>query len=188
MANPKVLEKTLRLQDISHLFEEPDFSPFSDYYAPYSFKNGMDYIVGEMYGNPSVEQINLTVLLSAEQIGPGLEQQTVQAIKKYSEAWAYDAKQEINKNWYKGTRATIVGIIGFIVITVIGNMIIEYPNPWVEALGEGLTVAGWVLLWWPLESLFFDIWENRLEKRAYQALQNIQVSIQPDKTYSPKAG
>ncbi len=42
MSKKNVYETTLRLHDINHLFDEPDISPFSDYYEPYSFKAGMD--------------------------------------------------------------------------------------------------------------------------------------------------
>src|SRR5674476_1447021 len=73
MKNKKVYKTTLRLHDINHLFDDPNISPFSDYYQPYSFKTGMDYIVDELYNHPSAEEIELTVLLPAEQITRDLE-------------------------------------------------------------------------------------------------------------------
>src|SRR5450756_2861420 len=81
MKNKKVYKTTLRLHDINHLFDDPNISPFSDYYQPYSFKTGMDYIVDELYSHPSAEEIELTVLLPAEQITRDLEAKTLKAVR-----------------------------------------------------------------------------------------------------------
>src|SRR5674536_396585 len=89
MKNKKVYKTTLRLHDINHLFDDPNISPFSDYYQPYSFKTGMDYIVDELYSHPSAEEIELTVLLPGEQITRDLEAKTLKAVRKYSEAVSY---------------------------------------------------------------------------------------------------
>jgi nitrate reductase beta subunit len=87
MKNKKVYKTTLRLHDINHLFDDPNISPFSDYYQPYSFKTGMDYIVDELYSHPSAEEIELTVLLP--------------------EAWAQNARQGQDIARYKGMRAQL---------------------------------------------------------------------------------
>ncbi|MGZ8892882.1 MAG: hypothetical protein ACXW1R_08130, partial [Halobacteriota archaeon] len=113
MKNKKVYETTLRLHDINHLFDDPNISPFSDYYQPYSFKTGMDYVVDELYSHPSAEEIKLKVLLPAEQITPDLEAKTLEAVRKYSEAWAQNARQGQDIARYKGLRTLRVGILAF---------------------------------------------------------------------------
>ena len=55
VARDRTYEVTLNLCDINHLFKKPDISPFSDCYKIYSFKTGMDYIVGELYARPRTE-------------------------------------------------------------------------------------------------------------------------------------
>jgi hypothetical protein len=107
MKNKKVYKTTLRLHDINHLFDDPNISPFSDYYQPYSFKTGMDYIVDELYSHPSAEEIELTVLLPGGQITPDLETKTLKAVRKYSEAWAQNARQGQDIARYKGMRAQL---------------------------------------------------------------------------------
>ena len=102
MSKSGVLEQTLRLRDINHLFEEPELSPFSEYYAEYSAKAGLDYVVGELYAHPETEQINLKVLLPPENIGPDLEARTLTAIRRYSDAWARNAKQDLAESSFKG--------------------------------------------------------------------------------------
>lgn len=180
MKKGKTFELTLHLQDITHLFEEPNITPFSDYYQPYSFKTGMDYIVGELYANPGTKRIKLTVLLPDYQISPDLLDRTYRAIEKYSIAWMRDAEQDMAKIRYRGIRAAAAGVFGLLVLFSVAV--------WLEGLGgfvesviaNGLYVAGWVLLWRPIESLIYDIWEFNLERRAYQALCHIDLEIQPE--------
>ncbi len=177
MAKDRTLSITLRLRDINHLFEEPNITPFSDYYAPYSFKTGMDYIVGELYAHPYSPLIQLTVQLPAASITPDLEERTREAIRKYSAAWVGDARQEMAKDWYMGTRALWTGLIAVIVLVPLIYYLEASRNYWYTILATGPEVIIWLLLWWPLELLTFQLWEDRLEQRAYAALQSIALTI-----------
>lgn len=177
MARDRTLSITLRLRDINHLFEEPNITPFSEYYAPYSFKTGMDYIVGELYAQPGTALIRLTVQLPAESITPNLEERTREAIRKYSAAWVGDARQEMAKDWYMGTRALWTGLIAVLVLVPLIYYLETVHNYWLALLATGPEVILWLLLWWPLELLTFQLWEDRLEQRAYAALQRIELTI-----------
>ncbi len=174
----RTLQVTLRLRDINHLFEEPDITPFSEYYEPYSFKTGMDYIVGELYAHPHTALIQLTVLLPAEQITPDLEVRSIEAIRKYSAAWVGDARQNMYRDWYLGTRALLTGLGAVMVLVPCSYYLEAAKNNLYHLLATGPEVLLWLLLWWPLELLTFQLWEDRLEQRAYGALQNITLTIQ----------
>jgi hypothetical protein len=176
----KTYELTLHLQDIIHLFEEPDLTPFSDYYQPYSFKTGMDYIVGELYANPGVSKIKLTVILPPDRISPGLLEKTCRAIEKYSIAWMRDAEQEVAKIRYMGIRAAVAGVFGLVVIFSAAAWLENMTGFIQKVIANGLYVAGWVLIWFPFEALIYGIWEFSLERRAYQALRNIELHIQSE--------
>jgi hypothetical protein len=104
MKDKRVYETTLRLHDINPLYDDLNISPYSDYYQPHSFKTGMDYVVDELYSHPSADGIKLTVLLPAEQITSDLEAKTLKAVRKYSEAWAQNARQRQDIARYKGLR------------------------------------------------------------------------------------
>jgi len=178
----KTYELTLHLQDVVHLFEEPDITPFSSYYRTYSFKAGMDYIVGELYAHPRAQRIKLNLILPPDQIDPGLLDRTYQAIEKYSIAWMRDAEQDMAKIRYRGVRAAIAGVIGMLVFFS-AALWLEGQDIFVEkVLANGLFVAGWVLLWRPIEMLIFDVWDFSLERKAYQALRNIVVEIQSEES------
>lgn len=178
----KVLQVTLRLQKIQHLFDDPDITPYSEYYQPYSTKAGMEYIIEELYAHPESKSIKLTVLLPPEQITSNLENTTSKAINKYSDAWAQDAKHKMSRAKYRGTRGLLSALAALIFLDGTAIWLSSFPNMVLTLLSESLIVAAWVLMWYPVDALTQELWVYRLEKKSYQALKNIHVVIKPDNT------
>lgn len=180
------LHVTLRLKTIDHLFEEPDLSPFDPYYAPYSFSAGVDYLVGEMRRSPGARSTELTVLLPPGAIAPGIEPRTREAIGRYAEAWANSARQERTIELLQARRVLIVTLLFFVVANIITiqhsrtEAVLGLSGLWVDVLVEGLSIASWVALWWPLDQLMHAVWLQRQDERAYQALRGIDLRILPD--------
>ncbi len=176
----KELAVNLRLRDINHLFVAPDISPFSDHYYRYSSRAAMEHILGELYGHPPVDGINLTILLPPDHITPGLDQRAREAIERYCEARTVQSRHEMNKVRYQAHRALPVALVGLLVLIQGSLPLMEARSYWLQVIGNGLNVAGWVAVWFPLDALIFQLWLSRQEKQAYRILQNIRVSIQPD--------
>ena len=52
-----------------------------------------------------------------------------------------------------------------------------------DTLGEALVIAGWVMLWIPIEMLSIDLWKYRLDKKIYTMVSNMDVAVEvPDRT------
>ena len=179
---------TLRLKTIDHLFAEPDLSPFDPYYAPYSFAAGIDYLIGEMQRRPSVTHTELTVLLPPNQIAadPGLEARTREAIGRYAEAWATSARQTQDIEGVRARRVLGVAALFF----AVANFLYLWYGRTGSVLGvsgivfdiavEGLSVASWVAVWWPLDQLLHANWQLHLDERSYRRLQGLHLRILPD--------
>jgi hypothetical protein len=176
----KELDITLRLQKIEHLFDDPDISPFSEYYYSYSTKAGMEYIIEKLYEYPSTKKINLTVLLPPNQITSDLEGRTSIAINKYSDAWAQDAIYNMNRAKYKGTRGLLTAFVALIILVNASLWLSDSSNIFLKLGAEGLSVAAWVLMWYPFDYLTQELWVYRLEKKFYNALKKVCVHIKPD--------
>ncbi len=174
------LQIQLHLKKIQHLFEIPDINPFSNYYYPYSTKAGMDFIIEELYEHPSTKKINLNILLPSEQITPGFENKTIDAIGKYSEAWAQDAKHKMARAKYKGTRGLLSAIAALIFLDGAAIWLGTFSNIVLTIISERLIVAAWVLMWYPVDYLTQEFWIYKLERQSYQALKNITVKINPE--------
>src|SRR5215213_565872 len=184
------LRVTLLLKTIEDLFREPDLSPFDPYYAPHSFAAGMDYLVGEMQRRPRATRTEFTVLLPPEQIAaqPGLEARTREAIGRYAEAWATSARQTQDTEGIRARRVLAVAVLFFAVANLAylwygrTGSVLGYSGILLDVVVEGLSVAAWVVLWWPLDQLLHVSWQHRQDERAYRTLQDIDLQILPDPT------
>jgi hypothetical protein len=182
------LRVTLRLKAIDDLFREPDLSPFDPYYSPSTCVAGMDYLVAEMQRRPGDTPTELTVLLPPDQIdaNPGLEARTRTAIARYSEAWASNARQTRAVENYKTKRVLVVAVLFFAVANSLylwygrTGSVLGVSNLLLDVLVEGLSIASWVALWWPLDQLLHAGWEHRQDESAYRSLQGIKLHILPD--------
>ncbi|MGQ0571912.1 MAG: hypothetical protein ACT4P5_20600 [Armatimonadota bacterium] len=175
------LDMTLRLRTINHLFEAPDISPLSDDFQPYSSKAGIDYVLGELYAHPSTDRINLTVLLPRESVTEDLQQRTQQAVRRFTDARAQHVQHDSNRIRSQATRALPVALLGLVVLIEASVPLMESPLFLARAIGNGLSVAGWVALWFPLDALIFQVWLAKQEQRAYRILQGTRISIQEDR-------
>lgn len=181
-----VLRVTLRLKTIGHLFEDPELSPFDPYYAPYSFAAGMDYLVGEMQRSSRTRRAELTVLLPPDAIDPGLAARTREAIGRYAEAWATEARQQRAVDFRRARQVVVVAGLFFFFVNFVyvqfykTGEIFGFSGVAVEVMAEGLGLAGWVALWWPLDQLMHAWWQRRLDEQAYRDLQNIDLQLLPD--------
>jgi len=174
------LQITLRLQKVQDLFDVPDITPYSDYYARYSNKAGMHYVVEKLYAHRKSKSILLTILLPSDQITTNLEEETIIAINRFSKAWAQDAKHKMSRAKYKGIRGLITAIVALIFLNGTGIWLGNFSNFILKLISEGLIVAAWVLMWFPLDLLTQEFWVNRLERKAYQKLENVRIVIKPD--------
>jgi hypothetical protein len=180
------LRVTLRLKTIEDLFAEPDLSPFDPYYAHYSFAAGMDYLVGEMQSTPRSRRTELTVLLPAAAIDPGLEARTREAIGRYAAAWAMSARQQRAIEFLRARRVLIAAGLFFAIANIVYSWfyriggVEDATGVVFDTLAEGLILAAWVALWWPLDQLMHTLWQRRNDERDYQKLREIDLRILPD--------
>ena len=71
--------------------------------------------------------------------------------------------------WY-GQTGSVLGVSGILLDVAV----------------EGLSVAAWVAIWWPLDQLVHANWQLRLDERSYRTLQGIYLQILPDPTAQPR--
>jgi hypothetical protein len=139
-----------------------------------------------MRRSPGARRTELTVLLPPEAVAPGIEPRTREAIGRYAEAWANSARQERTIELLQARRVLIITLLFFVFANIITiqhsrtEAVLGLSGLWVDVLVEGLSIASWVALWWPLDQLMHAVWLQRQDERAYQALRGIELRILPD--------
>ena len=163
MATTPVRDIVIRIDSIDQLFNEPDLNPFSEEEI---------YVLGEPALLRAVRRLlarrindwdgmRLIIELPADQITPGLEQHTEQALRRYS-----DAKIEDNHLTIRLGRTR--SLIGLGIVTAFSDLVIAiayflltsvFPrtSDSIKALvASSVSVFVWVSLWGPMEKLLFD--------------------------------
>jgi hypothetical protein len=128
--------------------------------------------------------MRLVLELPEDQITPGLEQQTQDALKRYS-----DAKIEDNRLTIRLSRTR--SLIGLGIVTVISILVIiiayflltsVFPRTAdsVKAIiASSVSVFVWVSLWGPLEKLLFDWVQPHMENNVLRKVPTLDIVIRP---------
>lgn len=171
---------TLHLRDIAHLFQRPDLTPFSEHYYPHGSRPAIEQVLAEIFAHPRVRQISLLITLPSSQMTPGLEAAVQEAVKRYADARLLHARFESIKTKDQATRTLPLAVVGLILIA--GSVPLMDPtlSYLVQLAGNGLSVAGWVAVWYPLDSLIFQVWLQRQESQAFRVLRDAQISVQTE--------
>ena len=186
MANTLARDLIIRLDTIDQLFNQPDINPFSD---------DEIYVLGEPALIRAIrrllarrvrhwEEMRLVIELPADQITPGLENQTEQALRRYS-----DAKIEDNHLTIRLSRARSLLGLGIVIIISILVILLAYflltsvfprTSDTVKALiASSLSVFVWVSLWGPLEKLLFDWVQPHMENNILRKIPTLDIVIRP---------
>jgi hypothetical protein len=170
-------EYTLHLGDIRHLFNAPEFDPFTAHPRDTS---GLDWILEELKTIPKPDSIKITLYLPAEQITPELHTQLHTAIQRYCEMKTEQAVQDLDALRRQGLRELGYGSL-FLLICLGLAVFAQEASFLPEWLGgflfNGFTVIGWVSLWHPTEILLFELTPSLREKQLYQLIAEMATEI-----------
>jgi len=177
MADRDIFEITLQLRDIEDFFSIPKLSPISEDYRVHSNVAGIEFIGNELYANTSYKAVKATLQLPSNKIDPDLLQKVVLGIRRYCAARLRDVEQEISATRWRGIRVLIGALIALFVLMGASKLLAPSDDLLVQILGEGLSIAGWVALWFPLELLTYTFWQHHLERKIYMMLMDMDVTI-----------
>ena len=177
MHRTKLYETTLYLDDIEQFFSQPDLSPLSEQYREYSYTSGIEYLAKELYAQPAIKEVRVKIMLPAEKIVPDLEQKMKAAVVRYCSARLKALEQEIQGLRKRALKATVMAIVGLALFISVGSILTYSTSFVLEVIGQGLTVVGWVFVWFPLDAFIFGLRHYHLDKRIYEKLVHMQLTI-----------
>ena len=67
-------------------------------------------------------------------------------------------------------RALLFGFAALLAFIGASRLVFNENNLFLQIVGEGLAVAGWVALWFPVEQLTFNARQHRLDRKIYSLL------------------
>lgn len=160
----------LRLRTIDDFFRIPDLDPFSEWYQAYSEEPAIMYVEACVGDNPRTEHLDLVVGLPHEAIAPDTEVRLREAIDRYCDARLLAVQQASARNNSRGWLMLAFTIAVVIAILFIAHRLDNEGYETLAVIGEGLSIAAWILLWHPLEALIFNRWDFRLDRRVLRTI------------------
>lgn len=163
-------EIDLRIQSLEQLFDSLDPAPFHTK----ALDRDADAYLRESAGeHASLQGLSITIH------GPAALKHCLEDIASGIHTHFRMASQQAERRHRRRRRVGRVALIAGTVILVLALFL----RTWVktiegsfgEVLAEGLLILAWVALWRPIETIGFDSWESRAERKMLMALSKVPV-------------
>lgn len=168
---------TLKLGNIKHLFQEPEFDPFI---PQQNSSSGIDAIVSELKPKSLTCKLRTTILLPDNQLSENLEQATTEALQRYCNVRIDQTTNDLASLRGRGFRALQRGLLFLAVCLLLSTLFDElnsFPGLIRRFLSEGFLIAGWVSLWHPIELLLYEWGPYQRQKQIYELIKEMELKV-----------
>jgi len=175
LANPmnsRTIE--LVLHDTKQLFNSMDPSPFRERDLD---PNAEEFIVSWAEEFPADAALTLRIYLD-EWPAEDPREMIREAVHNY---FAYRASQdgvEFRRLMKQGRTSLFIGLLFLASCLLLSNAFLRgSTDAWASVMREGLTIAGWVAMWRPMQIYLYDWWPLRRRGRIHTKLSSIPVEV-----------
>jgi len=180
------LELTLPLRSVEHLFAAPELDPFSPQYELYGEKPGIETIAGVLHAEQGVRQVETVLELPPDTIDAELERRLTEAIARYCRVKIAELDLELLRIRRYGVRALLIGLVAVLALNALSRPLDSSDDPILELISQGLQIAAWVTLWFPINVLVYDQWYSRRDQRVYTQMLLMGVTVAPNPSLRPE--
>jgi len=174
---------SLSLREIAQLFNSMDPSPFVERDLD---ADAEEFITSWARELPPARELELVIRLTApapDDSVAGVED----AVRSYFAARAGIKRLEFSQLMRRGRLSFVVGCSFLAVCLTLGQLVSPGSlGAATQIVREGLTIAGWVAMWRPLEIYLYDWWPLYEERRHLERLARIRVRIELPLTKRPE--
>lgn len=174
MSAPKRGRIEVRLRELAQLFNSMDPSPFLDRDLD---ADAEEFIVSWAREHPADHEFDLVIHLATP---PPPERGAVveEAMHHYFGNRAHLKTLEFRRLLRLGRMTLLVGLLFLGSCLVLAGIATKFwPGTFGNIVREGLTIAGWVAMWRPLQIYLYDWWPLRDERRILERLARMRVRL-----------
>jgi hypothetical protein len=165
------------LADPRELFRPGEPDPFG---GRLHADNGVERILNRIRPRPG-RPVRVTLRLPATARAPDLEARMRSGLQQYCDHRIVQIANDIASLRQEGLATLWRGLI-FLALCMLGSQLLGEPKflPGILArfLDEGLIIAGWVALWYPLDALLYQHWPLNRERRLYEQLRGMDLKLE----------
>jgi len=179
----------LNLRDINQLFNTIDPSPFPEKDLD---RSAEDFILSWAQEFPIDAPVDLIVYLRKLPEGRQAKHLVQEAVHHYFTYRERLNQMEFRRLMRQGRTSLIVGLSFLALCLATSQVFAAYqadilPN----FIQQGLTIAGWVAMWRPMQIYLYDWWPLRLRGKIFTKLSHMPIEVRkghdPDAEFLPSA-
>lgn len=176
MGDRRLYETTLELISLDDLFQAPMLSPFDPRFGDHSTMPAIEFVADEIYAGGSYRAARARFVVS-DPIDRTADD-VKEAIRRWASARAVGLGHDVRATRWRGWRSLVTGLVLFVVLIGIAQIVAEQSDDILATLAEGLEVAAWVVLWFPLDTLIYSVWQHRLDRRSYAVVRDMEIELE----------
>jgi len=165
---------SLKVHDVSQLFNSMDPSPFLEKDLD---DDAVDFIVSWAREFPLDEPLKLRIHLE-HWPSENPESMIEQAVHNHFAHRAELTNLEFRALMKQGRFSLLIGLSSLAFCLALSKALLGAESgTWPSILREGLTIAGWVAMWRPMEIYLYDWWPVRRRSRIYTKLSQVPIEL-----------
>jgi len=175
----------ISLRDPSHLFSCTGVDPTSVDYDEFAIRPAIEMVRDTLVADPPPgdDTVELAISLPRDRIHIGLDAELTAAVRRWARAESTAEAQRSSATWAAARRMTVVVVALFALVQFamvsIRRVAIGVDNDIVAAIAEGVSVVGWVLLWFPIDSYLLERARRVTRRRLSDVFDRVEVSTRP---------
>jgi hypothetical protein len=165
----------IKLRDINQLFNTMDPSPF---YEKDLDADAEEFILSWAQEFPVRDPIVLKIHVSQTDPTPLPDSVIEQAVQHYFSDRACLTRLEFGRLMREGRLSLLIGLVFLSACLAIAGLLGGNDTQTVPRVArEGLTIAGWVAMWRPLQIYLYDWWPLHRLVKIFGKMQRMKVEI-----------
>ena len=171
-------ELSFRLEELGDLFAARYDDPFSPDYDPVPVIDKLVIAVGAL---PPIRRrhCRFAFNLARGDGQPEPDARLIAALRRYCAERVKELEAERASLRSIGWRELAIGLGILAICLILSSAVLDasVPNLIQRLFGEGLIIAGWVVLWRPVETLVFESGHSKREAELYKTIGEMDMTV-----------
>ena len=163
----------INLRDINQLFNTIDASPFHEKDLD---ADAEEFIISWAREFPFRDPLVLSIHISQESPTHTPDELVEKAVQHYFSYRATLSRLELRRLLQEGRLSLLIGLVFLSGCLLIASLLRGAGTIW-QVPREGLTIAGWVAMWRPLQIYLYDWWPLRRRWKIFEKMGQMTVEI-----------
>jgi hypothetical protein len=171
-------ELTVRARALGELFSEREFDPFVDDADAFGS-------IAQIARFPNVSsspgKMRLRILLPSEEVSPQTQARVERAIARYCSHQIAEARLQMAE-WRHGAVSTFLCGLAFFALSLLITAGLQHTDFLPDAVRtlavETLVIAGWVIMWQPMDTLILGWLPIRQQERTFRSIGSMSATVE----------